>query len=167
MDDSDLSNEFRRCTPCNTCCQGWLKVEAKAAKAFLGSACQYCSASRCDIYESRPIDPCQNFVCAWLNPKSSLPDWMRPDRSHVIVMTDRLNWKDRPVITATYTVSPAPTQTRDWLYKYSDISDMPLVTIEFLTEQGNPASKKLLSTHGPREFALEMIERFENGEQLW
>ena len=83
------------------------------------------------------------------------------------MMTDRLRWNNRPVITVTYTVSPAPPKTRDWLYKYSDESGMPLVTIEFLSDRGKIAHKKILETHGPKEFSLEIMDRFNRGEQLW
>ena len=162
-----LSKKSRSCLPCNTCCQGWLKIENPVVQASVGTACQYCSSVGCVIYESRLLDPCQKFVCAWLSHESALPAWMRPDRSHAIVMMDRLRWNGRPVITATYTVSPTPAKTRDWLYKYSDESGMPLVSIEFLSDQGKPSLKKMLSTHGPKDFSLEMIDRFNRGEQLW
>ena len=162
-----LSKISRKCLPCNACCQGWLKIETLIAKASVGNACQHCSSMGCTIYGSRPVDPCQKFVCAWLNHDSDLPDWMRPDRSHAIVMTNRLKWKNRPVITVTYTVSPAPSKTRDWLYKYSDESGMPLATIEFLFDRGKTTNKKKLSTHGPIDFSLEIMDRFNRGEQLW
>jgi hypothetical protein len=162
-----LGKISRKCLPCNACCQGWLKIETPIVKASVGNACQHCSSMGCTIYGSRPVDPCQKFVCAWLNHDSDLPDWMRPDRSHAIVMTNRLRWNNRPVITVTYTVSPAPSKTRDWLYKYSDESGMPLATIEFLFDRGKATNKKRLSTHGPIDFALEIMDRFNRGEQLW
>jgi hypothetical protein len=162
-----LNNISRKCLPCSACCQGWLKIETPIAKASFGNACQHCSSMGCTIYESRPVEPCQKFVCAWLSHDSDLPAWMRPDSSHAIVMTDRLRWNNRPVITVTYTVSPAPSQTRDWLYKYSDESGMPLVTIEFLSDRGKTTHKKILSTHGPKDFSLEIMDRFNRGEQLW
>ena len=162
-----LSKISRKCLPCNACCQGWLKIETPIAKASVGNACQHCSSMGCTIYGSRPVDPCQKFVCAWLNHDSDLPAWMRPDRSHAIVMTNRLKWKNRPVITVTYTVNPAPSETRDWLYKYSDESGMPLVSIEFLFDREKATHKKRLSTHGPQDFSLEIMDRFNRGEQLW
>jgi len=41
------------------------------------------------------------------------------------------------------------------------------VTIEFLSDRGKTTHKKILSTHGPKDFSLEIMDRFNRGEQLW
>ena len=38
----------------------------------------------CSIYENRPIDPCRNFKCEWIE-NNNIPEWMKPSVSNVII----------------------------------------------------------------------------------
>lgn len=73
----------RSCGECTACCEGWLTGEAHGHSFQPGRPCFYLQ-NNCGIYETRPENPCQTYKCVWLA-DSSLPLWMRPDKSKAIV----------------------------------------------------------------------------------
>ncbi len=66
------------------CCQGWLTGEAWGHKFYPGRPCGWITKKGCGIYENRPYNPCQTFECEWKR-NLSLPQWLKPDVSGVIV----------------------------------------------------------------------------------
>src|SRR5947209_6989455 len=76
----------RSCGECTACCDGWLQIEVRGHAVRKGSPCPFSTAGRCTIYPDRPQHPCREFVCGWLTASSPLPDWMRPDKSHLILL---------------------------------------------------------------------------------
>jgi hypothetical protein len=74
----------RSCDGCTMCCQGWLTGEAWGHKFYPGRPCGWITKKGCAIYENRPINPCQTFQCEWKR-NVSLPQWLKPDVSGVIV----------------------------------------------------------------------------------
>ena len=87
----------RECGSCTACCEGWIGSEV--IDMGIDKPCQHCTAQGCAIYESRPVDPCQVFKCAWLKEDSPLPDDMRPDKSLAIVILDQ-KWRGHRIISA-------------------------------------------------------------------
>lgn len=73
----------RSCGECTACCEGWLTGEAYGHTFQQGRPCFYLQ-NNCGIYETRPEEPCQTYKCVWLK-EDTLPLWMRPDKSKVIV----------------------------------------------------------------------------------
>ncbi len=157
----------RQCQPCTACCQGWLKIETEEARASIGSPCPHCAKSACRIYERRPVNPCQTFICAWRQAGSLLAEWMRPDQCKAIVMLDRLSWRGRPAIVAVAVGARIPLRTLSWLQQFSELHGRPLLWEEYEQEQGKYTGRKRIATHGPKEFEQEMIAKHRNGEALW
>ena len=87
----------RTCGPCTACCQGWL--HSKKLEMRPGHPCRHLVQQGCSIYPDRPEKPCKLFVCGWLQDAETYPDEMRPDRSGVIMLTDR-KWHNWDVIRA-------------------------------------------------------------------
>jgi hypothetical protein len=157
----------RVCQPCTACCEGWLRIEKEAIRATLGAPCAHCEGAGCRIYDTRPVDPCRNFTCAWRASGSPLAEWMRPDQCKAIVMFDRLRWRGQPCIVAVAVGATIPLRTLDWLKQYAQQNIRPLLWEEYEQVDGRFTGRKRVAVHGPSEFAREMFERHSRGEQLW
>jgi hypothetical protein len=157
----------RQCKPCTACCQGWLRIETPVAQATLGSPCSHCAKNGCGIYETRPVDPCQTFNCAWRKEGSSLADWMRPDQCKAIVMFDRLKWRGQPAIVAVAVGARIPLRTVTWLQQYAQLHAQPLLLEEYEQLQGSYTGRKRIVPIGTDEFIQAMMAGFRRGEQLW
>ncbi len=157
----------RECQPCTACCEGWLRIENAEARATLGAPCTHCDASGCRNYERRPPDPCRTFTCAWRAAGSPLADWMRPDQCKAIVMFDRLRWRGQPATVAVAVGATIPQRTLDWLKQYAQQNSRPLLWEEYEQVDGAFTGRKRVATHGPVDFAREMLERHGRGELLW
>lgn len=80
----------RECGECTACCEGWLAGTIRGHKMHNGKQCHFLGCNRCSIYEERPVEPCRNFVCAWLaDDKQEIPEWMKPSLSKVIIKERR------------------------------------------------------------------------------
>jgi len=77
---------MRSCDTCTKCCEGWLSGNAYEHQFYPGVPCAYLGKG-CTIYKNRPENPCKTFVCEWLADES-IPYWMRPDLSGVILRRD-------------------------------------------------------------------------------
>ncbi len=80
---------MRECGGCSECCKGWLRGEAHGHPFWPGRQCKFCTGSGCEIYETRPDNPCKSFRCAWLADEQ-IPAWMRPDKCGAIVTYQKL-----------------------------------------------------------------------------
>jgi hypothetical protein len=69
---------MRECGSCTLCCTLTFVPEMDKAE---GVTCEHCDKG-CRIYEGRPKS-CADYKCSWL--KGTLPEWMRPDTSGVMV----------------------------------------------------------------------------------
>jgi hypothetical protein len=78
------------CGNCTACCDGWLSGEAHGIPFYSGRKCNFVSENGCVIYSERPNDPCKTFHCEWLLNKA-MPEWMRPDKSKVILVNKEIN----------------------------------------------------------------------------
>lgn len=83
-------SEKRSCGTCTACCEGWLHADVKIDnieyKVRPGNQCPMIVNHQCSIHNSdrRPLHPCRDYSCMWLDNKD-IPDWMRPDKSKVIL----------------------------------------------------------------------------------
>lgn len=73
----------RACGDCTKCCEGWLTGRVHGHKMQRGCNCFYLEKT-CQIYESRPDDPCKKYNCAWLL-EDQFPSWLKPSLSKVII----------------------------------------------------------------------------------
>ncbi len=73
----------RHCNGCTKCCEGWLTGDVYGHKMFAGRKCHFLE-KHCTIYSSRPENPCKKYECVWLIDQT-LPGWMKPDLSNVII----------------------------------------------------------------------------------
>ena len=86
----DIFVRDRSCGTCHACCDGHLSGEAYGHKFWQGRKCFFVNESGCTIYGNHPISPCKNYKCVWLEDKS-IPEWMRPDLSKVILTRETIN----------------------------------------------------------------------------
>src|SRR5664280_2676368 len=49
------------------------------------------------VHFKRPQHPCREFICGWLIASSPLPEWMRPDKSDMIMLAANFFWHGLPV----------------------------------------------------------------------
>lgn len=112
----------RHCGNCSACCSGVLRLEVEGNPIYPGHPCRHCRGIGCGIYTSRP-EVCRNFVCGWLQGDSSLPRWLRPDRSGIILLAAERRWRGVPVA-----VGQGPRQSAlRWLMKFSETRQRPLL----------------------------------------
>ena len=105
----------RKCSERTACCDGWLKINVRGRDVFPGSPCPFSVAHRCSIYEERPVDPCQQFVCGWLMDNSPLPEWMRPDKANLILLPANFRWRGVPVHVAVAVGARPKDKAINWL----------------------------------------------------
>lgn len=147
----------RSCGDCIACCDGSLRIQVFEHEVRPGRPCPFCSGHGCTIYERRPRDPCQQFVCGWLAPTSPLPEWMRPDKAGLVLLPASFAWRGLRVDVAVPTgTGPRPKALR-WLQDFSRRRQRPL-----LYQLGED-----WYAFGPQEFQLEMKQRIDRGETLW
>lgn len=76
--------EYKSCDGCTACCSGVKPGEAYGKPFWKGRPCHFVTDAGCSIYEQRPDDPCKSFECGYKK-FEWVPEWMRPDRSGVIL----------------------------------------------------------------------------------
>lgn len=148
----------RECGECTGCCDGWVKMNVYGHEVRPGQPCPFSTGHNCSIYEQRPVDPCQNFICGWLRADSFLPEWMRPDKAGCIVLPAELFWRGLPVDIAIPVGQRITPQSLAWLKHYVERHARLLIFGE-----GN----EIWSAYGPPDFQHEMAHRLQRGEQLW
>jgi hypothetical protein len=145
----------RVCGGCTACCDGWLKIEIEGEAVYPGKPCPHSTGKGCRIYESRPHDPCRNFICGWLEPGSPFPDDFRPDRLGVIVL--RARWRERAVFALVPAGRDPDAGLVEWMRALSNASGTPLL----YQVQGEWYG------HGPTELHRDLLAKKERGELLW
>ena len=113
--DETMGVSVRECGGCTACCEV-LDIPRLAKPA--GVRCHNLTDQGCGIYDRRPMTPCRDFACAWL--QGFLEDDDRPDKSGAIIWQAILN-NERTTI-----VSQVPNM---------EISDD---VVKFLQEHGGP-----------------------------
>ena len=126
---------LRKCQPCTACCEGHLDLGDDLQISKETGSCTHCTNSGCNIYISRPKEPCQIFECLWLTEKSPLPNWMKPDQSRVIVTLNKIKQTDEIVLVALKMDAIVPPRTLDWLNEYITKHKISLTLID--TQKAN------------------------------
>jgi hypothetical protein len=122
-----------------------------------GKPCLFSVDHRCAIYRSRPQDPCRQFICGWLARNSPLPEWMRPDKSDLILLAANFSWRGLPVDVAVAVGEKPRAKALDWLKQFATARHRLLLYQSF--EEWH--------AFGPRAFQAEMQDRISRGEQPW
>jgi hypothetical protein len=147
----------RDCGDCTACCDGWLRIEVRGHKVGPGTACPFRIARGCSIYEERPQHPCREFVCGWLVASSPLPDWMRPDRSDLILLAANFVWQGLPVDIAVAAGARPKKKALDWLMRFS--AERRRCLIYQIDDEW--------FAFGPPAFQAEIAERVRRGDTFW
>lgn len=134
---------LRKCQPCTACCEGHLDLGDALQISKETGSCSHCTNSGCNIYDSRPKEPCQIFECLWLIDNSPLPIWMRPDLSRVIVTFNKIKRTDEIVMVALQMDSTIPQRALDWLNEYAAKYRISLVFIS--NQKTNNQKNKIYS----------------------
>ncbi len=74
----------RSCGTCTKCCEGWLSANIRGHEMHPGKPCFFLADGKCTDYEGRP-NTCKSYNCAWKSEPETFPEWMRPDRTGVII----------------------------------------------------------------------------------
>jgi SEC-C motif len=145
----------RHCGTCTACCDGWVRGTIEGHEMKPGQPCHFRGQGCCTIYERRPVDPCRNFVCGWLQPQSPFPEEFRPDQLGVLIIPVR--WKDKTA----YILRSAGRDPDDtllgWMRDFSRKSGRPF----FYEQRGERFG------FGPKEFQVEMLARLDHDARLW
>lgn len=77
----------RECGDCTMCCEGFLPANIHGYEMKPGMPCHFVQQKTCNgctIYENRP-DVCKKYECLWKTSPAAVPEWMKPNRSDVIL----------------------------------------------------------------------------------
>jgi hypothetical protein len=151
------ANDRRSCGACTACCDGWLKIEVRGHQVRPGTPCPFRIEHGCSIYDERPQHPCREFVCGWLVASSPLPEWMRPDRSDMIMLAANFVWQGLPVDVIVAAGQRPKQKALDWLMKFSAENRRCLVY-----QIGDD-----WFAFGPPAFQAQISERIRRGEKPW
>lgn len=160
----------RDCVPCNVCCNGWLRTEVLGQTLSPArGGCQHVGSRGCTVHDLRPLHPCRSFFCGWVAESSPLPDWMRPDRSHVIVLFNKTTWAGRPVDVAIPVGRRIKRKALEYLKRLAEQTNRPLLFAEnAAANSAGPLSDQLTYfAWGPPDFQREFARRLADGEPLW
>jgi hypothetical protein len=147
----------RTCDSCTACCDGWLQIEVRGHAVLRGKPCPFSVEHQCSIYDERPQHPCREFICGWLMPSSPLPEWMRPDKSDMIMLASNFIWQGWPVDVVVAVGDRPKKKALEWLQKFSREKKRLLI---YQIEQDWFA-------FGPPAFQSDISERIRRGEKLW
>lgn len=162
-----MSIKSRACQPCTACCDGWVQMVIEGNPVYPGSPCQHSSCKGCAIYESRPVDPCDNFNCGWLIEDSPLPMWMKPNKSKVIVIFNKTDWNGLPVDLAMPVGRKIPSKSLKWLMNFAEENMRPLIYTEQIIENGTFSKQQQMTGYGPPEFQHDVVQWRKEGRKLW
>ena len=159
----------RECYPCTACCDGWLEINVPGvARAWKDHPCTHRTDAGCGIFgkKERP-QTCNKFLCFWRVQGSPFPEWMRPDLSKVIVIFNRFVWQGVQVDIAVPMGHSVPPQPLEWLKRFAEINQRPLMWAEQIMEKGLYTDRWKFGAHGPPAFQTEMAERVGRGDLPW
>jgi hypothetical protein len=154
---SALNPQARHCGSCTACCDGWLQIDVRGHRVRPGQPCPFSVQHQCAIYDERPQHPCREFVCGWLVGSSPLPDWMRPDRSDMIMLAANFVWRGMPVDVAVAAGERPKQKAMDWLMRFC-VENKRLLIYQV---------KDDWFAFGPPAFQGEISEKMKRGEKPW
>ena len=139
----------RSCDGCTKCCEGWLFGTAYGYDFNPYKKCAFLNQG-CTIYPMRPQDPCKSFECQW-KVNRNLPEWLKPDKSDVIILKKYIDIFDYLMIFPTG--KKISQKVYDWAEEYSKLDVKNHVVV---SEQN---TYKLFSKHKHfREIAKEKFK---------
>jgi hypothetical protein len=106
-----------------------------------GTPCLHCRESGCGIYERRPVDPCRNFVCGWLEEGSPLPEHFKPSECGVIVQFNH-PWNGMKVTLAVPAGKKIPPEMLEYLTAQARKASIPLIFLENVVKNGKITDQK-------------------------
>jgi hypothetical protein len=151
------SDNKRTCGSCTACCDGWLQIEVRGHHIHPGHPCPFSVEHRCSIYSERPQQPCREFVCGWLVASSPLPEWMRPDKSDMIMLAANFIWCGLPVDVLVPAGGRPKQKALDWIKTFSSEKRRLLI----YQIDGD------WFAFGPPAFQAEISERIARGDKPW
>lgn len=169
MSSSDYSAPGRACEGCTACCEGWLKTEVDGCEVGPGTPCKHLGENGCQIYPTRPKDPCMTFVCGWMmNP--DLPDWIKPNKSKVILKPHYV-W-ERPSskidVLLAYAVGPRiPGKSKHWLKGYATENNCNILCNEPIREGKAYTGEMLTFGIGSPSFETEVRAWASQGHEFY
>ena len=103
--------------------------------------------------------PCRTFRCAWLRGEPDLPDAMRPDRSGVIVISDR-PWQGWQVLRLVPTGEQVPAPALETLQGVARDVGIPLIIQENRRREDGEYDRLKDMAYGPPVFAQAVQKSF-------
>jgi hypothetical protein len=93
---------------------------------------------------------------------------MRPDLSGVIVVMDRVVWREQKVIVGIPSGKQIPEKSLQYLLGLSKITGMNLLTVSYtMTEDNRFTGTSKISAFGEPQFVDDMRIRFKDGSLNW
>lgn len=93
---SDKIELTRECGDCTMCCEGFLPALIHDYEMKPGVPCHFVKTNTCKgctIHEHRPA-LCDNYECLWKSSPFAVPEWMKPNKSDVILTVRTVNDDD-------------------------------------------------------------------------
>ena len=159
--------ETRECQPCTACCDGWLQIVVEGQTVYPGKPCHHSTGKGCNAYETRPVDPCVEFICGWRMEGSPLPEWMKPSNAKVVVLFNQTEWRGFPVDVAVPVGRRIPPRALHWLQQFAEAQQRLLIYSEQNVENGQYTNRQAAHAFGPPDFQMEISQRLQMGLPLW
>jgi len=134
---------------------------------YPGHPCPHSTGCGCDDYANRPKDPCDNFHCGWIVQGSPLPDSLKPNEGGLIVIFNKMKWNGMPVDLAVPVGAKIPAGSLEWMQRYAESNNRPLIYTEQIVEQGAFQKQQLVMGYGPPVFQQDLQRWQREGRTLW
>jgi len=105
-------------------------------------------------------------VAGWLK-TAPLPDWMKPDNAKVLVVFDKLQWRDLSVDLAVPIGKRIPPRALKWLQKFAEDNMRPLIYTEQAIEKGVFSRQQIMTGYGPVDFQQDVAQWAQSGKSFW
>lgn len=92
---------------------------------------------------------------------------MRPDISGVIVVMDRLTWRDEKVLVAIPVGENIPEKTLTYLLSLAELTELNMLTVQFVQAHQKLTGGSRISAYGNPDFVADMKESFTDGDLVW
>lgn len=123
-----VASAERACGSCTACCDGWAKGVVNGIPMHPGRPCAFRATGAqggCGIYETRPQQPCRDFVCGWLEAGSPFPDDWRPDTLGMLIFP--VGWRGKRAYVLRYAGREPDEATLGWLRAFQQRTGRPVL----------------------------------------
>lgn len=142
-------------------------MDIEGVAVYPGHPCPHRCDTGCDNYAHRPLDPCKNFICGWLQPGSPLPDYFRPDLAGVIILPEARCWQNLAVDVAVPVGRFIPPETLQWLKQFAMRNNRPLLYLEQDSGSQEYQLAQNVMAYGPPLFQAEIQSAITLENKLW